>query len=62
MLKAHIVSEQFHVVAILGRVKDKIRTRVQEGVNNKIMRIKRKLYGFHDIRYVAMKIQQAFCY
>ncbi|MFH1147146.1 MAG: transposase, partial [Pseudomonadota bacterium] len=31
-----------------------------EGVNNKIKVIKRKAYGFHDIRYFILKIYQAF--
>jgi len=32
-----------------------------EGVNNKIKVIKRKAYGFHDLRYFTLKIFQA-CY
>jgi len=31
-----------------------------EGVNNKIKVIKRKAYGFHDVRYFTLKIYQAF--
>lgn len=31
-----------------------------EGVNNKIKIIKRKAYGFHDLRYFTLKIYQAF--
>ena len=31
-----------------------------EGVNNKIKVIKRKAYGFHDLRYFELKIYQAF--
>ncbi len=31
-----------------------------EGVNNKIKVIKRKAYGFHDLRYFSLKIIQAF--
>jgi transposase len=31
-----------------------------EGVNNKIKLIKRKAYGFHDSRYFALKVKQAF--
>jgi hypothetical protein len=31
-----------------------------EGVNNKIKVIKRKAYGFHDLRYFSLKIYQAF--
>jgi transposase len=33
-----------------------------EGVNNKIKVIKRKAYGFHDLRYFTLKIYQAFNY
>jgi transposase len=31
-----------------------------EGVNNKIKVIKRKAYGYHDVRYFSLKIIQAF--
>jgi len=31
-----------------------------EGVNNKIKVIKRMAYGFHDERYFALKVIQAF--
>jgi transposase len=31
-----------------------------EGVNNKIKVIKRKAYGYHDLRYFTLKIYQAF--
>ena len=31
-----------------------------EGVNNKIKVLKRKAYGFHDLRYFTLKIYQAF--
>lgn len=31
-----------------------------EGVNNKIKVIKRKAYGFHDSKYFALKVKQAF--
>ena len=31
-----------------------------EGVNNKIKVIKRKAYGFHDLRYFTLKIYQNF--
>jgi transposase len=37
-----------------------IHTGKLEGVNNKIKVIKRKAYGFHDLRYFALKIYQAF--
>jgi transposase len=38
-----------------------IHTGKLEGVNNKIKVIKRKAYGFHDLRYFTLKIYQAFC-
>ncbi len=31
-----------------------------EGVNNKIKVLKRKAYGYHDLRYFSLKIMQAF--
>jgi len=31
-----------------------------KGVNNKIKVIKRKAYGFHELRYFELKIYQAF--
>jgi transposase len=31
-----------------------------QGVNNKIKVLKRKAYGFHDLRYFTLKIYQAF--
>ncbi len=37
-----------------------LHTSVLEGVNNKIKVIKRKAYGFHDLRYFSLKIYQAF--
>jgi len=37
-----------------------IHTGMLEGVNNKIKVIKRKAYGFHDLRYFTLKIYQAF--
>jgi transposase len=37
-----------------------IHTSKLEGVNNKIKVIKRKAYGFHDVRYFTLKIYQAF--
>ena len=37
-----------------------IHTGKLEGVNNKIKVIKRKAYGFHDVRYFTLKIYQAF--
>jgi transposase len=37
-----------------------IHTGKLEGVNNKIKVIKRKAYGFHDLRYFTLKIYQTF--
>jgi len=37
-----------------------IHTGTLEGVNNKIKVIKRKAYGYHDLRYFSLKIIQAF--
>jgi len=37
-----------------------IHTGKLEGVNNKIKVIKRKAYGFHDLRYFTLKIYQVF--
>jgi transposase len=37
-----------------------IHTGKLEGVNNKIKVIKRRAYGFHDVRYFSIKIIQAF--
>ena len=37
-----------------------IHTGKLEGVNNKIKVIKRKAFGFHDLRYFTLKIYQAF--
>jgi len=45
---------------ILNHCKYRIHTGKIEGVNNKIKVIKRKAYGFHDKRYFALKIYQAF--
>ena len=36
------------------------RDKTKIGVNNKIKVIKRKAYGFHDLRYFTLKIYQAF--
>lgn len=45
---------------ILNHCEYHIHTSMLEGVNNKIKVIKRKSYGFHDQRYFALKIIQAF--
>lgn len=45
---------------ILNHCDFDIHTGKLEGVNNKIKVIKRKAYGFHDLRYFTLKIYQAF--
>lgn len=45
---------------ILNHCEYPIHTGRLEGVNNKIKVIKRKAYGFHDLRYFSLKIIQAF--
>lgn len=45
---------------ILNHCDYPIHTGILEGVNNKIKVIKRKAYGFHDLRYFSLKITQAF--
>jgi len=45
---------------VLNHCEYAIHTGKLEGVNNKIKVIKRKAYGFHDLRYFTLKIYQAF--
>ena len=45
---------------ILNHCDHPIHTGKLEGVNNKIKVLKRKAYGFHDLRYFTLKIYQAF--
>ena len=45
---------------ILNHCDYPIHTGILEGVNNKIKVIKRKAYGYHDLRYFSLKIIQAF--
>ena len=49
-----------HRYGILNHCDYPIHTGKLEGVNNKIKVIKRKAYGFHDLRYFTLKIYQAF--
>ena len=51
---------QRHDYGILNHCDYPIHTGRLEGVNNKIKVIKRKAYGFHDPRYFALKVLQAF--
>lgn len=50
-----------HRYGILNHCDYPIHSGEPEGVNNKIKVIKRKAYGFHDLRYFTLKIPQA-CY
>jgi len=45
---------------VLNQCEYPIHTGRLEGVNNKIKVIKRRAYGFHDLRYFSLKIIQAF--
>ena len=49
-----------HEHGILNHCDYPIHTSKLEGVNNKIKVIKRKAYGFHDLRYFSLKVMQAF--
>ena len=49
-----------HRYGILNHCDYPIHNGKLEGVNNKIKVIKRKAYGFHDLRYFTLKIYQAF--
>ncbi len=49
-----------HRYGILNHCAYPIHNGKLEGVNNKIKVIKRKAYGFHDLRYFTLKIYQAF--
>jgi transposase len=49
-----------HRYGIVNHCDYPIHTGKVEGVNNKIKVIKRKAYGFHDLRYFTLKIYQAF--
>jgi transposase len=50
-----------HRYGILNHCDYPIHTGKLEGINNKIKVIKRRAYGFHDLRYFTLKIYQA-CY
>jgi len=49
-----------HRYGILNHCEYPIHNGKLEGVNNKIKVIKRKAYGYHDLRYFTLKIYQAF--
>ena len=50
----------FFEYGILNHADYPIGTSRLEGINNKIKVIKRKAYGFHDEKYFALKVKQAF--
>ena len=49
-----------YAYGILNHCRHPMHTGRIEGVNNKIKVIKRIAYGFHDLRYFALKVKQAF--
>jgi len=49
-----------HRKGILNHCDYPIHTSKLEGINNKIKVIKRDAYGYHDERYFALKVKQAF--
>ena len=44
---------------ILAYFRHRITNAVSEGLNNKIKVLKRRAYGFHDLRYFMLKILEA---
>jgi len=59
-VNAFVKTLQRYRYGILNHCDHPIHTGKLEGVNNKIKVIKRKAYGFHDLRYFTLKIYQAF--
>ena len=59
-LTAFVKTLQRYRYGILNHCDYPIHNGKLEGVNNKIKVIKRKAYGFHDLRYFTLKIYQAF--
>jgi len=59
-VKAFIKRLRFFEYGIVEHADYPIGTSRLEGVNNKIKVIKRKAYGFHDSKYFALKVKQAF--
>jgi len=60
ILQQRISGDARDAYGILNHCDYPIHTGKLEGVNNKIKVIKRKAYGFHDLRYFSLKIIQAF--
>ena len=59
-VKTFIKRLRFFEYGIIAHADYPIGTSRLEGVNNKIKVIKRKAYGFHDSKYFALKVKQAF--
>ena len=59
-VSAFVKTLERYSYGILNHCDYPIHTGKLEGVNNKIKVIKRKAYGFHDLRYFTLKIYQAF--
>ena len=59
-VNAFVKTLERYSYGILNHCDYPIHTGKLEGVNNKIKVIKRKAYGFHDLRYFTLKIYQAF--
>jgi len=59
-VKAFVKRLRFFEYGIIEHADYPIGTSRLEGVNNKIKVIKRKAYGFHDSKYFALKVKQAF--
>ena len=60
VVKTFIKRLRFFEYGIIEHADYPIGTSRLEGVNNKIKVIKRKAYGFHDSKYFALKVKQAF--
>jgi len=57
---AHPRDGDWPAPAILNHCRYPIHTSKLEGINNTIKVIKRDAYGYHDERYFALKVKQAF--
>lgn len=59
-VNAFVKRLRFFEYGILNHADYPIGTSQLEGANNKIKVIKRKAYGFHDLKYFTLKVKQAF--
>jgi transposase len=59
-VNAIVKTLQRYRYGILNHCDHHIHTGKLERVNNKILILKSKAYGFHDLRYLTLKIYQAF--